>query len=719
MSIKAAKSRVPVVAFVGLPNSGKSSLINRFCGKNTAIVANEAHTTRDLNIGYDFWKGFYIKFVDTGGLVPDPEDQIQTKVQITSWQAIAEADLLVWVVDRKQNTATIPFTTAQRIRKTGKPYILAINKVDDPRNEVDLTDYYQMSDKDIIQCSAASGYKLDELLDSITDTLVDLGFEENAAKYQDLIPDETNKRKTKVDRRKLVRKTADGGYVVYRERTASGSGLYESFEEKDLRKVPIKTIFFDIDGVLVSPHVYPSDIILSELDWGEERVSEVLRTLDTISATDANITINNLINKTLAALGSTKVVEYEENYLEEMVKASGEIDDEMFSALTLLKQNNYEIFLATNSSVRLRTEVIASKVKELGIQVITPREAGARKPSMEYYKYLLTRTDTKVGECIFVDDNPNNIESAKELGMYGVHFVSGLTDIHKEVESIERGFTPRLKAAARVLLLGRPNVGKSSLFNLLVREQIQIVTPVAGTTLSVTEHEINLRDGRKYILIDSTGVRKPSKRTFGAETFATYRTIEAAHSADVVCVVMDGSEGINAQDQLVSGILKDTKAGKLVVANKSDLVDDEQRAKFIKDFGFKLQFLKIDKFLWTVAQGSKEHLATQPSEFWKTIDEVMAQRTSIISREDVRKLFNFLMKQKPPNKLHNKKRPVIYDLLYTASKPPTFELLVKDKKTVHWSYVRFLENIIRKQFSLSDTGLIIKVVEVGSNFVKG
>jgi phosphoglycolate phosphatase-like HAD superfamily hydrolase len=221
------------------------------------------------------------------------------------------------------------------------------------------------------------------------------------------------------------------------------------------------------------------------------------------------------------------------------------------------------------------------------------------------------------------------------------------------------------------------------------------------------EVETTIELDKKYTLLDSTGIRRPGQRTFGAESFATFRTIEEAYQADVICMVVDGSQPLSHQDQVVAGIVQQAKKGVVVIVNKADLVEDEAKTFFQKEFEHKFQFLKIKKFIWVSA---KDH--TGITDIWDTIDYALEERQMDISREELRKLFNYLMKQKPPKKLRLEKRPVVYDLLYNNAKTPTFELLVKNKQTIHWSYLRFLENIIRRNFGFENTDIKVKAVNV-------
>ena len=228
------------------------------------------------------------------------------------------------------------------------------------------------------------------------------------------------------------------------------------------------------------------------------------------------------------------------------------------------------------------------------------------------------------------------------------------------------------------------------------------------------EVETSIELEKKYTLLDSTGIRRPGQRTFGAESFATFRTIEEAYRADVICMVVDGSQPLAHQDQVVAGIVQQAKKGVVVIVNKADLVDDDARVLFQKEFEHKFQFIKIKKFIWVSAKDG-----TGIDDIWDTIDYALEERQMDISREELRKIFNYLMKQKPPKKLRMEKRPVVYDLLYSNVKTPTFELLVKNKQTIHWSYLRFMENMLRRNFGFENTDIKVKAVNVSRKQVVG
>jgi small GTP-binding protein len=650
--------KIPVVALIGLPNSGKSTLLNRFTGTHKAIVAREAHTTRDVNWGQDFFEGLHIKFVDTGGLVPDPEDKIQKEVQIKSWTAIAEADMLVWVIDRKQNPDTISEQILQRVWKTGKPFIIGINKVDDPNLDRSVADYAFLGGNNFVNFSCNTGYGLNDLMDAIVQELVKLGYEQNFD-----LEFETVKKKRRRERNlKEVRKADDGTYYLIRNE----ENLFELIDDEinDGEEQPaIKDIVVDLYGVLVqSDGTINSDV---------ERFL-----LEQRAAGKRLFYLSNCKSDTIEKLQQERIWKYFEGGL-------------------------------------------------------TSEGAGAYKPDPEIFRQLMDGYDLHPDTTLFIDDSLENTKAADKLGWETINYDPTQTDIDHGLATAEK----RAYSVPKIIFVGKPNVGKSSLFNAMIGKQLQIVTEIAGTTMSVNDTmvtryaditlELENADGEtekehvtkeiKYILLDSVGIRKPGKRTFGAENFGTYRSIQSAHESDVICLVVDGSQPLAHQDQVVAGIAKEARKGLVVVVNKSDLVEAKDRKKFIHQFESRFQFLKVRDYVWVSAkeagEGDEKELDNL-EDIWEKVDLALRERQTHISKERLRKLFNYLVKKKPPQKLRTKKKAVMYDLFYTKSQPPTFELIVKDRKAIHWSYVRFLENLIRRNFDFRNTEIVVKVKDL-------
>jgi HAD superfamily hydrolase (TIGR01509 family) len=708
--------KIPLIALIGLPNAGKSTMLNRISGSRAAIVAKEAHTTRDLNYGEDYWEGMYMRFVDTGGLVPDPSDKIQKAVQIRSWSGIAEADLLVWVIDRKQDPETIPENIIQKIWKTGKPVLVCINKVEDPNLDKSVADYARLGGFDFVNVSSTSGYGLNTMMDILVEKLLEMGFEKTENKV--LVSDQKKREKRNVPRE--VRRHKDGGYYIVRN---EDDGLFESvdagemednqYEPTEIVEVKkLKNIVFDLWGVVFNEDTDQLTIKLSkQFDGGEDKLDELKILLDEM-----------LVLARKKELGKEWVKKYES--LTGLEAFKGDIWGDNFylndAVVDIIKYlaTEYNLYYLTNIDEYNFLRCSESEVFSYFKGGIPSYKTEFKKPDPEIYKLLLEKYKLKAEETVFIDDSAVNVQAATDLGIHGIVYDKD-TDIESEIQEIENSIEPELseleknKPLPKILLLGKPNVGKSTLFNAMVGKEIQIVTDIAGTTLSVNDmllERTNSEGAKKqYILLDSTGIRRPGQRTFGAETFATFRTVEAAHQADVICLILDGSQSLSHQDQVVAGIVKEAHKGLVVVANKDDLVDPDQRQKFVRDFYNKFAFLKVEKFIWVTA---KESNNGELQEIWDSIDESLASREMVIEKSELRRLFNYLMKQKPPKKLRIKKRPVVYDLLYTKTSPPTFELLVKDRHTIHWSYLRFLENIIRKNFGFVGTEIVVKTTEV-------
>lgn len=720
-----ADRKIPLVALIGIPNSGKSTLLNKICGEKKAITAMEEHTTRDLNYGEDFWEGHFIRFVDTGGLVPDPKDVIQKEVQVKSWMAIANSDLLIWVVDRRQDPETISQEMLSRLWQAGKPFIVAINKVDDPNLDKEISEYAKLGGVNFVNVSAANGYGVNELMDQVVEQLEKAGFEPRVDNFEEVEEEVKEKKGRKM---KKVRTKRDGSIEIYRENSSDGPGLYHSFESEDLRVNQIENIVFDFFGVIFETN---GRKVLEELVNKYEVKGDNLKKLEKLLVRipgkkrlyDVTFDTPEFWSVLYELLGQDE--SFKDEFLNILIKYNYVTKDaEKF--INRQKEEGKKLYFISNILEISFENCLKTPVMQQFDGGVASYKVGMEKPNPGIYRVLLEKYNLDPEKTVFIDDKMENVQGARNVGMWSFWYsASQKGDLDKELEKIERGFVERVEKTPKVLLLGKPNVGKSSLFNALCQEEIQIVTEIAGTTLSVNDYLIEQPNrGKKYLLMDTVGIRKPGKRTFGVESFATYRTVQAAHEADVLCLILDGSQPVSHQDQLVAGICKEAKKGLVVIANKNDLVDDEQRAKFIKDFRNKFKFLKVDRFLWISAKDWQEsfHKKENPGEvldIWEAIDDAIVERKKYISREEIRKLFNYLMKKKPPNKLSTKKRPVIYDLLYVRAEPPTFHLLVKDRTTVHWSYVRFLENTLRKQFNLYNTGLVLKLVEVDRKKVYG
>lgn len=252
----------------------------------------------------------------------------------------------------------------------------------------------------------------------------------------------------------------------------------------------------------------------------------------------------------------------------------------------------------------------------------------------------------------------------------------------------------------RIAIVGKPNVGKSSIVNKLVGEKRVIVSNIAGTTRDAIDTPIK-RNGKEYILIDTAGLRRKSKVKEELERYSIIRTVAAIERADVVVLVIDATEGVTEQDAKIAGIAHDRGKGMVIAVNKWDLVEKNDKTvnKYTADIKEILSFMPYAEIVFISAQtGQRLHRLFE-------IIEVVIQNQNLRIATGV--LNEILMEavtlQQPPS--DKGKRLKIYYMTQVGIKPPTFVVFVNDKQLMHFSYTRYLENKIREAFGFSGTSL--------------
>ncbi len=247
----------------------------------------------------------------------------------------------------------------------------------------------------------------------------------------------------------------------------------------------------------------------------------------------------------------------------------------------------------------------------------------------------------------------------------------------------------------KISIVGKPNVGKSSLFNAWLNQDRSIVTPQAGTTRDAVFTAFNVND-TDYTLIDTAGIRKKSIMFRDAvDRFSYYRSMDAMELADIAICVIDGSEGLTSRD--IKIIADAWEAGRpvVIVVNKWDLTKGEKdaRKELVEDIRYHLKFLHNPPVIFTSALTKSNIFKVFPE-----INKLHKIYTKRIETNKVNELLQHaLMKHQPPI-LNNNRRLKFYYATQVASKPPTFALFVNFPELVHFSYHRFLTNEIRDAF---------------------
>lgn len=250
----------------------------------------------------------------------------------------------------------------------------------------------------------------------------------------------------------------------------------------------------------------------------------------------------------------------------------------------------------------------------------------------------------------------------------------------------------------KVAIIGKPNVGKSSLINKTLGENRVIVSGVAGTTRDAID-SFYQKDGTNYTLIDTAGIRRKSKVTDAVERFSVIRSLAALERSDVAVITIDGAEGVTEQDAKIAGYAHEAGKGILVAVNKWDAVqkDTNTMNKFKKEVMDKLSFM-----IYAPIEFISAKTGQRIDNLFKQIKYVYEQNTKRISTGALNDVLNdATAKQQPPS--DKGKRLKIYYITQASTKPPTFVMFVNDAELAHFSYVRFLENRIRETFGLQGT----------------
>lgn len=260
--------------------------------------------------------------------------------------------------------------------------------------------------------------------------------------------------------------------------------------------------------------------------------------------------------------------------------------------------------------------------------------------------------------------------------------------------------------AIKIAIVGRPNVGKSSLVNSFLGEQRVIVSDIPGTTRDSIDTPFSY-NGHKYILIDTAGIRKKSRITETTERYSVIRSLKSIERADVVLIMLDATSGVIEQDKRVAGYVHEASKANILVVNKWDLVekDGHTMARFDEDIRRDLKFLAYSPLMYVSALTKRRIFKVLD-----LVDFVADQHNRRITTSDLNKVINEAIMLNPlPGA--GAKKPKIFYSTQVSTAPPSFVMFCNHPELVHFSYLRYIENVLRKNYGFEGTPIRLFVRE--------
>lgn len=386
--------------------------------------------------------------------------------------------------------------------------------------------------------------------------------------------------------------------------------------------------------------------------------------------------------------------------------------------------NNYFTVIDTGGIEPENDDIILSQMRrqaELAIEMgdvilfVVDGKVGITPADREIAQMLRKSRKKVILTCNKIDTpkNPDTIYEFYELGLDELMVISagqslGLGDLLDKVLE----FFPKEKclteedSSIKVSIIGKPNVGKSSLINKIIGEERVIVSNIAGTTRDAIDTKITLQD-REFTFIDTAGLRKRSRIDENIENYSVIRTLAAIERSDVSVLMIDGTTGVTEQDTKIAGYALKKGRGLIIVVNKWDSVEKDNKTylNFESEIRRILSFIPYAPILFLSAKTGQR--MNKLIEMILEVKENFNRRVSTGLLNDI--IGKAILMNQPPSK--KGKRLKIYYLTQYGTEPPKFACFVNDKELMHFSYIRYLENQIRDSFEFKGVPLVFETRE--------
>ncbi|MBI5191374.1 MAG: ribosome biogenesis GTPase Der [Nitrospirae bacterium] len=403
---------------------------------------------------------------------------------------------------------------------------------------------------------------------------------------------------------------------------------------------------------------------------------------------------NRILHKKLAVVEDTPGVTRDRNY------AVAEFDGRRFN---LVDTGGFEPVTVDTLLTQMREQTaLAIEEADVIVMMMDARE-GLNVSDMKVSE-LLRRSGKPVIYCVNKVDGPKQEEEVYDFFRLGADEVVSVSALHgpgfyELMEKImaalpeESGEDAAEDVFANVAIIGRPNVGKSSLLNALTSSNRVVVHDMPGTTTDTIDTEVKYY-GKTYNLIDTAGIRSRGKIARGVEKYSVVRALKAIDRCDLALLMIDAHEGLTEQDKKIGGLAHEEGKGVIIVLNKWDLVDKETGVteEYVKKIRLGLKFLDYAPVV-TISALTRQRIG----KLYELIDTVVEEGAKRIPTPKVNDVLESAVRVHPPG-LHHNRRIKFYFGVQGGIKPPTFILFVNRPEGVHFSYLRYLENRFREVY---------------------
>lgn len=383
----------------------------------------------------------------------------------------------------------------------------------------------------------------------------------------------------------------------------------------------------------------------------------------------------------------------------------------------LIDTGGFEINIKNNEilkQINIKTKEYVEKANS--IIFVVDCKSGILALDIELANFL-KKTGKKiflaVNKCDSVGNTPNEFfefyslfqENIFAISSIHGHNIGDLLDAIVENFKNEENFKDEYEEEEnedliKIAIVGKPNVGKSSLINKLIGKEKMVVSNVAGTTRDAIDTKI-IHKNKEYLFIDTAGIRKKAKIKENIEHYSVLKSFMAINRADIVLILLDATEKSSEQDLKIAGYVKKKDKCSIIVINKWDLINNSENyfSEYEKDLNFKFKFIAYSPHIFISAKTGQ-----RIEKLYELIEIVNSMNKKRLTTGMLNELLTYsISKVQPPSK-KGKKLKIFY-ITQTLIKPPTFVIFVNDCSLMHFSYKRYIENQIRKEFNFLGTPL--------------